>query len=224
MANRNSDSRVVSVLVDNPSWVLPYAERLTDILNKDGDDAIVCRSHEDIREGYAALLMGCTKIARPETLARNKYNLVVHSSDLPLGRGNSPLTWQIIEGKNEVPVCLFEAVEKIDRGDIFYRETLNFQGHELIDDLRNAYGESEIRLFTRFMREGVPAEREKQVGQGSYYPKRGPVNSELNITQSIASQFDLMRTVDNEKYPLFFKHRGHEYTLKIDKASKDGKS
>lgn len=36
--------RVVYVVVDNPSWVLPYAEKLVEKITASGDDACLCRS------------------------------------------------------------------------------------------------------------------------------------------------------------------------------------
>ena len=43
----------------------------------------------------------------------SKHSLVVHSSNLPQGKGWSPMTWQIIEGKNKITNTLFEAVSAV---------------------------------------------------------------------------------------------------------------
>ena len=57
----------------------------------------------------------------------------------------------------------------------------------------------------------------KQTGSGSFYPKRTGKDSELDVNKSIAEQFDLLRVVDNEKYPAFFNFRGRKYVLRIYK-------
>jgi len=49
------------------------------------------------------------------------------------------------------------------------------------------------------------------------YPKRIPENSRLDIDKSIREQFNMLRVSDNERYPLFFSHMGHEYILKVFK-------
>lgn len=71
-------------------------------------------------------------------LSHNAHNLVVHSSALPHGRGWSPITWQILEGKNEIPTTLIEAGETVDSGCIYARHQMQFKGNELLDEIRAA--------------------------------------------------------------------------------------
>lgn len=56
-------SRVASIVVDNESWVLPYARQLVEKLKQRGDDALVVRRHEDVRRGAVAFYLGCVKKA-----------------------------------------------------------------------------------------------------------------------------------------------------------------
>ena len=58
----------------------------------------------------------------------------------------------------------------------------------------------------------------EQIGEESFFKKRGAEDSELDTEQSIKDQFNLLRVVDNEKYPAFFEHLGKKYILKIYKA------
>jgi len=51
---------------------------------------------------YIVFILGYHKIIKKEYLKNNKYNIVVHESDLPKGKGWVPLFWQILEGKNEI--------------------------------------------------------------------------------------------------------------------------
>jgi len=209
--------RRISVVVDNPSWVLPYAERLVAKLAAAGDDAVLCRTHDEIRDGAAAFYLGCVHITPPSILARNKRNLVVHASDLPKGRGFSPLTWLVIEGCNEIPVCLLEAVDETDSGPVIYRNLLRFEGHELIGEMRTALGRMHVDLCRRFLDEPAPPKGAPQRGESMIYRRRRPEDSRLEPETSIADQFDLLRTVDNDSYPAFFEHRGHRYRLAIEK-------
>ena len=97
--------RRVVVLVDNDSWILPYVERLVRELCRDGDAAQLVRHAEDLPEGDVAFLLGCVGIVPTRLLDRSHFNLVVHESPLPKGRGFSPMTWQILEGVT-VPIRL----------------------------------------------------------------------------------------------------------------------
>ncbi len=209
--------RILSVVVDNPSWIISYAQRLTNELNLEGDNAKFCENHQQIREGTAAFYLGCLRITPPEVLKRNKYNVVVHQSDLPRGRGFSPLTWQILEGKNEIPVSVLEAIDEVDAGPIYYKDVMRFEGHELIDELRRVSAETSIRLCKKFLNSAEPPAASEQRGEPHFYPKRKAVDSVLDVSKSIGEQFDLLRTVDNEKYPAWFSFRGKKYKISIEK-------
>lgn len=208
--------RRVTVVVDNPSWILPYAEALVEALNAGGDRAVLCRDYDEVAEGDLAFFLGCVKIAPPEALARHRRNLVVHESDLPRGRGFSPFTWQILEGRNEIPICLLEAGAEPDSGSVIYTERLRFEGHELIDELRDAQGRTTVAICMRFLDEPVPPPGTPQQGEPTFYARRTPADSRLDPSKSLAEQFDLLRAVDNQRYPAFFDHRGHRYLIKIE--------
>jgi methionyl-tRNA formyltransferase len=209
--------RRISVIVDNPSWVIPYAERLVSELREDGDDARFVREYDEVAEGSVAIYLSCIRIAPPQVTGRNRRNLVVHASDLPKGRGFSPLTWQILEGKNRIPICLLEAVDSVDAGAVVYRDWIEYEGHELSEELRDPIGRKSVELCRRFLAAPCPPEGVPQSGEPTIYPRRRPADSRLDPARSIADQFELLRVVDNERYPAWFEYRGHRYKLAIEK-------
>jgi len=162
------------------------------------------------------------KITPPEILARSRLNLVAHASDLPKGRGFSPIVWQILNGENTIPVSLLYAADNVDSGDIVIQEKLKFEGHELNEEIRNALGNIIVDMCERFLRsKEVPAGR-SQVGEASWYPRRTWKDSELDPQLTIAEQFEILRVVDNERYPAFIKFRGHTYKITITKTGDGG--
>ena len=171
-------------------------------------------------EGDCAVFLSCEKMVPADIRARNTHNIVVHGSALPEGKGWSPLTWQILEGRTDIPVTLFEAGEAVDSGDVYAEGTLHFEGHELVDELRERQGELTIALVLEFLETFPPKGGRKQKGTETFYRRRTPKDSELDPDKSIAEQFNLLRVVDNERYPAFFRHRGHTYELKIYKKEK----
>lgn len=58
----------------------------------------------------------------------------------------------------------------------------------------------------------------EQEGEESFYPRRRPEDSRIDIGKSIKDQFDLLRVVDNERYPAFFEYNGCRYVLKIERS------
>ena len=205
------------MVVDNESWILPFAEKVVAELQAAGDHAALIRQHDDVPHGAVAFYLGCVKVTPPTILARNKKNLVVHASDLPKGRGFSPLVWLILDGINKIPVCLIEAAEAVDAGAIVYKEYISFEGHELNDELRAAIGAMHIALCTRYLAEVDPPQGLMQQGEPSYYPRRKPADSRVDPNKTIAEQFDLLRVVDSDRYPAYFEYRGREYELHIKK-------
>lgn len=208
----------LSLLIDNPqSWFVPHGVALAARLRARGHDVVEVTAPQDIPHGDVTFYLSCEQIIKKDIRDRNKFNIVIHASALPKGKGWSPTTWQILEGKNEIPLTMFEAVDKVDAGNIYGTSSISLEGNELIDDVRQKEGEAIIRLAEEFVErypniQGVP-----QHGEESFYTRRNPKDSELNPTKTIAEQFDTLRIVDNERYPAFFTHRGHTYVLKIYK-------
>lgn len=209
--------KVIAVVVDNDSWILPFAKALVSALVKEGHTAHLCRSHQEISQGDIAFYLGCIQITPDDILRKNSYNLVVHESDLPAGRGFAPLTWQILEGRNEIVMCLIEAASEVDAGVIYLRDTLEFEGHELNAELREAQGRKTVEMCLAFCGSDVAPQGREQLGPATHYPRRRPKDSELDPQKSIAAQFPLLRVVDNKRYPAFFIHEGQTYRLQIDK-------
>lgn len=210
--------RRISIVVDNDSWILPWAEQLVDRCRAEfGDNAVFCDNYDKVRHGSIAFFLGCTRLAPEEVLTRNSWTLIVHESIVPKGRGFAPLTWQILEGRNRIPVTLLGANREPDAGPIYLQRWLEFEGHELHDELRAAQGRATVQLCMDFLACERPPAGKPQTGRASHYPRRSPDDSRLDPEASIASQFDLLRVVDNNRYPAFFDYRGHRYLLRIEK-------
>jgi len=210
---------IINILVDNPkSWIVPYAVKLKELLQRMGNKVYYYNKAEEIKQGELSFFLSCEKIVPKEILAKSKHNLVVHESALPKGKGMSPLTWQILEGKNDIPITLFEAAEKVDSGSIYLQKVMHFQGHELIDELREVQGNTTVELIVEFIKKYPNVMSVEQKGDETFYSRRVPRDSELDINKEIREQFNLLRVVDNERYPAFFNYRGCKYFIMIEKA------
>lgn len=207
---------IVQILVDNVnSWIVPYAKDLCEQIEKKEHTCSLVHEHEKVKEGDILCLLSCEKIFKK--LHLNKYNLVVHESDLPKGKGWSPLTWQVLEGKNKIPITLFEAINEVDAGDIYAKEYIQLEGHELIDEIKHLQGKKTQDVIMEFIEKYPNINSKPQEGKTSYYPKRTPKDSELDIYRTINEQFNLLRVCDNERYPAFFRKNGKKYLIKIYK-------
>lgn len=209
----------LTILVNNPEgWVQPLAKQLVEKLSQSYRASYVEQT-PDVPQGDAAFLLGCSRIVPAEIRRRNRRNLVVHGSDLPRGRGFSPIPWQVVEGQNRIPIVLFEAEEELDAGPIYFRDVIELDGTELIDEIRKKTWEKIEALITRFLESHRTVSPVPQEGRPSFYSRRSRKDDELDPNKTLASQFDHLRIVDNDRYPAWFSYRGQRYILKI---SKDG--
>jgi methionyl-tRNA formyltransferase len=210
---------IIQLLVDNVnSWFVPYARKLNEILMGKGYHSSLCFSQNDLRNGDILFILSCESILSDKILAKNKSNFVIHGSNLPEGRGWSPLTWEVLQGRSSFCLTLFEARNKVDSGSIFLKSFFNLEGHELIEEIKSVQGLKIIELTCEFL-EKYPsikpyAQDEKAA---TYYPKRRPSDGELCLDKTIREQFNLLRVSDNERYPAFFYLHGQKYLIKIYK-------
>lgn len=208
----------IQLLVDNEeSWMVPYAEQLCLRLIALKHEAKFIFRHEEVVEGDILCLLSCEKVFKK--LHLNNFNLVVHESDLPQGKGWSPVTWQILEGKNNIPVTLFEATDSIDSGQIYSQEFINLNGTELLNEIKHQQGIVTQSLILKFIGSLPVIKGKKQRGEESFYPRRRLEDSRLDIHKNLYEQFDLMRVCDNERYPAHFTMRNEEYVIKIYKKN-----
>ncbi|USE39411.1 UDP-glucuronic acid dehydrogenase [Endozoicomonas sp. SCSIO W0465] len=208
----------INILVDNDSWILPYTDLLVDWAEKQGFTVNYCRSQDNLVTADVSFYLGCTKIVKPQKLALSFLNLVVHESDLPKGKGFAPVAWQILEGKKTIPVCLIEALENVDSGRIWLKDIIELSGHELCDEWRELQGQATIRVCQNFLNKYPELSPQSQLGEESFYFRRTPSDSELNPDKTIAEQFDLLRVVDNERYPAYVTLNGRKYYIKISEC------
>ncbi len=173
---------------------------------------------EDLPGGDILFLISCGELISSKVRDLYTHSLVIHASDLPDYKGWSPHIWQILEGKKEVWVSLLDADLKLDSGDIWEQEKIKFEGHELFDEINDLLFDAEIDLMDFAVQHHILIQPTKQVGMGSYWRKRTPADSELDVDKTIAEQFNLLRVADPKRYPAFFKMHGFTYEVSIKKV------
>lgn len=186
-------------------------------------EVVLIHDQDNIHNGDILFILSYWRKVDIKYLSNFRTSVVIHESDLPKGRGWSPMTWQILEGKNTIPIVLFEANSKIDSGKIYLKDEIILEGHELIDEIRLKQAMKTIELCDRFIHlyPDIINEGVLQIGEPSFYPRRTPKDSRLDVSKTIEEQFNLLRVVDNDQYPAFFDYKGHRYIIKICKGVKD---
>lgn len=209
----------IVILSDSDSWINPTVELLVSHWIKSGHNVFWQHEVDGIGDAELCFCLSFGQLVPRGTRQRFRHTLVVHESDLPQGKGWSPLTWQILEGINRIPVTLIEAAEKVDSGKVYAQQWIDFDGYELIDELRAEQGRVTLDLCKSFV-DNYPSSAllaKDQIGVDTFYRRRTPCDSELDVNKSISEQFNLLRVVDSTRYPAFFDLDGRRYYLTISK-------
>ena len=207
----------ISIVTDADTWMNEYVPEMRVLLETQGHAVQWVHDPAEIQPGDLAFLLSLSRIIKPATLRRNAHNLVAHASALPHGRGMSPLTWQVLEGKSRIPVSLIEAGEAVDSGDIYDSASLDLNGTELISEMQRAMAAVIVRLCCAFA-ERYPfclADRQAQHGEPHFYRRRKLEDSRLDPDKTIREQFNLLRVADPERYPAFFEIGGRRFNVRI---------
>lgn len=207
--------KITFLLDKKNNWIESYL--LSSVLFRNSSAHAFKISHDplNIQGQDIVFILGYTKILNEEFLKSNALNLVVHESALPKGKGFAPVQWQILEGAKSIPVYLLEAANKVDSGDIVYKDAFELTGYELYGEIREKQAKATLEIIRKFLDIYPNFTREKQIGTETFYPKRAAKDSELDINKNIKQQFNLLRIANNEEWPSFFYYEGKKYLLKI---------
>ena len=89
-----------------------------------------------------------------------------------------------------------------------------------MEELRLLQVEATFRLCRAFVAD-YPESLGKarfQEGAPTFFPRRRPIDGQINLNQSLREQFNLLRVSDSQRYPAWFELAGTKYNLQIKKA------
>ena len=213
----------ITILCSDPKHpVNPYLQQWMDRCSEKHTVELV-RSQAELSSGDFLFLVSCSEILHKAQREKYRFALVLHASDLPLGRGWSPHVWAIVKGADHITLTLLEAEDQVDSGRIWLQRRIPIPDTALWDEVNALLFEAEIDLMTEAIEhyERIDPKPQPEDVEPSYYPKRTPQDSRLDTNKSIADQFDLLRMCDPERYPAWFEFRGQKYIITLKKAEND---
>lgn len=179
----------------------------------------VVHSNADLTEGDLLFLISCSEILTESQRRAYANTLVIHASDLPLGRGWSPHIWQILGGATELTLSLMEAENKLDSGAIWKKVLISIDRDALWDEINHKIFEAELGLmdFAVLHCGGMKATPQSTEVERTYLAKRTPLDSKIDPQKTIEEQFNLLRVCDPDRFPAYFELYGHRYTIRLEK-------
>lgn len=179
------------------------------------------RRKKDLPGGDVLFLISCSEIVEEKERFKYKKSLVIHASNLPKGRGWSPHIWEIINGADFVTLSLLEAEDKVDSGKIWKKKKVFIPKDFLWDEINSSIFEAEIELMDYAIDNFNIVEPVCQDDEtATYYERRKPEDSQLDIQKSISEQFDKIRVCDPNRFPAFFEINGFKYSIKLEKIGR----
>jgi len=132
----------------------------------------------------------------------NKYECVCfHMTDVPYGRGGSPLQNLILRGHKNTKLTALKMVEELDAGPVYLKEDL-YIGSGSAEEIyiRTTYKAGEmIKRIISEEPEPVPQE-----GEVTVFQRRRPEESEIPDLDDLQHLYDVIRMLDAEGYPRAF--------------------
>jgi methionyl-tRNA formyltransferase len=138
-------------------------------------------------------------------------------TDLPYGRGGSPLQNLIVAGHEKTVISAIRVVDKIDAGDIYLKEPLSLLGTAEEIFIRSS---RIINLMIDKIIKEAPAVVE-QTGDVVIFKRRTPGDGDISKLNSIEAIYDYIRMLDCDGYPnAFLEING--FRLEFTRASLKG--
>ncbi len=150
----------------------------------------------------------------PESIWGRFETIIFHMSDLPFGRGGSPLQNLIVRGFAETQVTALRCVAELDAGPVYLKRPLSLLGTAEEIFLRAAVQvEGMIRAILRDS--PVPS---PQNGVPSVFKRRAPKDGNMAELATLAAAYDHIRMLDAEGYPPAFLEAG-PFRLEFKRAA-----
>lgn len=136
----------------------------------------------------------------PKEIYSNYECIVFHMTDLPYGRGGSPLQNLIVRGHTETKISALRVVKELDAGSIYLKRDLSLEGTA-----------EEIFIRANSIIEGMISEiisedlkSKEQEGDIVKFTRRKPEESNINTVEELQKVYDYIRMLDAKGYPHAF--------------------
>jgi len=135
-----------------------------------------------------------------ESLFEKYLCIQFHASNLPKGRGGSPIQNQILQNIKKTKLTAFKISKKLDSGPICLQEDLMLAGDA--EQILKKIEIKSIKMINKII-QIKKLKFKKHVGKPSYFKRRKPLESRIDTSQilTIDKLYDFLRMLDAPGYP-----------------------
>jgi methionyl-tRNA formyltransferase len=188
------------VIASQRKWNADLARRLA---VRTGQEFIAIGVGDDLTEEkisifkprYVFVTHWSTRI--PDEVWSTHECIIFHMTDVPYGRGGSPLQNLIAAGHATTVVSALRCVREMDAGAVYMKKPLSLAG-SAEEIFMRADAVIEAMIAEIVASEPVPA---PQSGEPVVFKRRRPEDGDLSKAQNMEQCYDLIRMLDAEGYP-----------------------
>lgn len=137
----------------------------------------------------------------PEEIIDRYECVCFHMTDLPFGKGGSPLQNLILRGHHNTVLTAFRMTNNFDDGPIYLKTTLSLEGRA--EEIYMRAAELSYQMMEKIITDNpMPC---SQVGEPVPFKRRTPAESHIpSLPTTTDSLYDFIRMLDAPTYPLAF--------------------
>jgi len=156
----------------------------------------------------------------PSSIFDNFECILFHMTDLPYGRGGSPLQNLILSGHKKTKISAIRVEAAIDTGDIYLKKELSLEGSA--QDIFERANNIIFKMILEIIKSNPSPT--KQIGQPYNFKRRTPEMSNIKELEKLDEIYDYIRMLDAEGYPkAFFETKFFKFEFDGASLSEDGK-
>lgn len=219
MKEKNEDERVDFIFASSKEWHRPSFEKLQrDSLGywhwvSQPTDLIATLNN--VKPRYIFFIHWNWIV--PETIWKAYECVCFHMTDVPYGRGGSPLQNLILAGHAQTKLTALRMVKEMDAGPVYAKKPLSLDGSA--EEIYHRGGKLSLEII-QWMIENNP-QPTPQEGEVVTFKRRKPEQSSLPNSGSLESEYNFIRMLDADGYPRAFIEHGN-YLINFRNARLDG--
>ncbi len=136
----------------------------------------------------------------PPHVFENFECVIFHMTDLPFGRGGSPLQNLISRSINDTKITALRCVKELDAGPIYMKQPLSLYG--TAEEIYLRAGRIVEEMIVRIIE--TKPEPIEQEGEAVVFKRRKPEQSNITGITGLEKLFDHIRMLDADGYPRAF--------------------
>lgn len=167
---------------------------------------LIADTVSDLSPRYIFFLHWSWKV--PPGVFNNCECICFHMTDVPYGRGGSPLQNLIMRGHRQTKLSALRMVEEFDGGPVYLKEDLSLEGSA--EEIFVRASSLAAKMILRIIKD--QPEPQPQTEPPTIFKRREAQESRILQLSSLDSLHDFIRMLDAEGYPrAFFEYAGFHF-------------